>query len=75
MGWLSGTGALSRIVGPLYATVVYVNFGVRWVAVGTSGIIILTLFILGVAWRRLVPYDNRVVGVHTSPQRTEEVDT
>ena len=56
MGWFSGVGCLARIVGPLYVTAVYKHFGMRWTATGIGCMLVLTLILIYVFWKRLVPY-------------------
>jgi len=58
MGWFSGMGGIARIIGPLYVSAVYQHYGLRWSAVGSQGILVLSLILMGVFWKRLLPYGD-----------------
>ena len=59
MGWLTGSGSLARVVGPLYVTAVYAQGGIRWTSVSVLVLLVMTLALLGKFWKRLVPYEDR----------------
>lgn len=59
MGWLSGVGSLARIVGPLYATIIYSKLGIRWMAGGTAFLLGSTVIIILTTWQRIIPYSER----------------
>ena len=59
MGWLTGIGSLARVVGPIYVTAVYQQGGMRWTSVSICALLLLTLFVFGIFWKRLIPYEDR----------------
>lgn len=59
MGLLTAIGSLARVLGPVYVTVVFENYGLRW-AFGIIGLInIVSFFVLLLSWTRLIPYRER----------------
>lgn len=58
MGWLTAVGSLARIAGPLYVTAVYEKAGIRWTAVSIEAVLLLSLSLFWVFWRRLIPYHS-----------------
>ncbi|XP_066920720.1 major facilitator superfamily domain-containing protein 8-like isoform X1 [Clytia hemisphaerica] len=59
MGWLTGTGSLARVVGPIYVTAVYQKGGIRWTSVSICLLLTITMCIFAFFWKRLVPYNER----------------
>lgn len=56
MGIFSAVGSFARVIGPLYVTAIYQHFGMRWTAASVDILLILTIVLLVVSWRRLLPY-------------------
>ena len=59
MGWLSACGSLARIVGPVYVTIVFEHYGLRWSFSVIVFLNLVTLISLVFSWKRLVPYGER----------------
>ncbi|XP_054419324.1 major facilitator superfamily domain-containing protein 8 [Pteronotus mesoamericanus] len=59
MGWLTASGSAARILGPVYISQVYTSWGPRWAFSLVCGIVVLTITLLGVVYRRLVAFSVR----------------
>ena len=59
MGWLTGSGSLARVVGPVFVTAIYQQGGIRWTSVSVIILITLTIGLFGKFWKRLISYENR----------------
>uniref|UniRef100_A0A667GER5 Major facilitator superfamily domain containing 8 n=1 Tax=Lynx canadensis TaxID=61383 RepID=A0A667GER5_LYNCA len=59
MGWLTASGSAARILGPVFISQVYTSWGPRWAFSLVCGIVVLTIMLLGVVYRRLVPFSVR----------------
>lgn len=57
MGLLTSTGSLSRMSGPIFVTWVYANYGTRWTFGALAVILICTLIISVILFKRLIPMD------------------
>lgn len=56
MGWLTAAGSLARTLGPVFVSQVYDAFGPRVAFTAMSAIIIITVIILLIVYKRLVPF-------------------
>ncbi|XP_059554052.1 major facilitator superfamily domain-containing protein 8 isoform X1 [Myotis daubentonii] len=59
MGWLTASGSAARILGPVFISQVYTSWGPRWAFSLVCGIVVLTITLLGVVYRRLVAFSVR----------------
>ncbi|XP_036914443.1 major facilitator superfamily domain-containing protein 8 isoform X2 [Sturnira hondurensis] len=59
MGWLTASGSAARILGPVYISQVYTSWGPRWAFSLVCGIVVLTITLLGVLYRRFVAFSVR----------------
>uniref|UniRef100_A0A8C0KXW9 Major facilitator superfamily domain containing 8 n=1 Tax=Canis lupus dingo TaxID=286419 RepID=A0A8C0KXW9_CANLU len=59
MGWLTASGSAARILGPVFISQVYTSWGPRWAFSLVCGIVMLTIILLGVVYRRLVAFSVR----------------
>jgi len=55
MGGLTSVSSLSRVIGPIFVTYIYTNYG-TYVTSGTAlGLMVLILIVLLAVYKRLVP--------------------
>uniref|UniRef100_A0A673SR45 Major facilitator superfamily domain containing 8 n=1 Tax=Suricata suricatta TaxID=37032 RepID=A0A673SR45_SURSU len=59
MGWLTASGSAARILGPVFISQVYTSWGPRWAFSLVCGIVVLTIMLLGVVYKRLVAFSVR----------------
>ncbi|XP_064141404.1 major facilitator superfamily domain-containing protein 8 isoform X2 [Loxodonta africana] len=59
MGWLTASGSGARILGPVFISQVYTYWGPRWAFSLVGGILVLTITLLGVVYKRLVAFSLR----------------
>uniref|UniRef100_A0A8C9IX39 Major facilitator superfamily domain containing 8 n=1 Tax=Piliocolobus tephrosceles TaxID=591936 RepID=A0A8C9IX39_9PRIM len=59
MGWLTASGSGARILGPVFISQVYAHWGPRWAFSLVCGIVVLTITLLGVVYRRLIALSVR----------------
>nr|XP_030719741.1 major facilitator superfamily domain-containing protein 8 isoform X5 [Globicephala melas] len=59
MGWLTASGSAARILGPVFISQVYAAWGPRWAFSLVCGIVVLTITLLGVVYRRLIAFSVR----------------
>uniref|UniRef100_A0A2K6BAF5 Major facilitator superfamily domain containing 8 n=1 Tax=Macaca nemestrina TaxID=9545 RepID=A0A2K6BAF5_MACNE len=59
MGWLTASGSGARILGPMFISQVYAHWGPRWAFSLMCGIVVLTITLLGVVYRRLIALSVR----------------
>ncbi|KAM6220980.1 major facilitator superfamily domain-containing protein 8 [Rhynchocyon petersi] len=59
MGWLTASGSGARILGPVFISQVYTHMGPRWAFSLVCGIVILTITLLGVVYKRLIGFSQR----------------
>ncbi|XP_063520181.1 major facilitator superfamily domain-containing protein 8 isoform X3 [Pongo pygmaeus] len=59
MGWLTASGSGARILGPMFISQVYAHWGPRWAFSLVCGIIVLTITLLGVVYKRLIALSVR----------------
>ncbi|XP_011791014.1 PREDICTED: major facilitator superfamily domain-containing protein 8 [Colobus angolensis palliatus] len=59
MGWLTASGSGARILGPVFISQVYAHWGPRWAFGLVCGIVVLTITLLGVVYRRLIALSVR----------------
>ncbi|XP_010617161.1 major facilitator superfamily domain-containing protein 8 isoform X3 [Fukomys damarensis] len=67
MGWLTASGSGARILGPVFISHVYTYLGPRWAFGLVCGIVLLTVTLLGVVYRRLIAFSVRYGRVQESP--------
>ncbi|XP_069855256.1 major facilitator superfamily domain-containing protein 8 isoform X3 [Dipodomys merriami] len=63
MGWLTASGSGARILGPVFISHVYTYLGPRWAFSLVCGIVVLTITLLGVVYKRLVAFSVRHGGI------------
>ncbi|XP_078222657.1 major facilitator superfamily domain-containing protein 8 isoform X10 [Callithrix jacchus] len=59
MGWLTASGSGARILGPVFISQVYAHWGPRWAFCLVCGIVVLTITLLGVVYKRLIAFSVR----------------
>ncbi|XP_019377628.1 PREDICTED: major facilitator superfamily domain-containing protein 8 [Gavialis gangeticus] len=59
MGWLTASGSGARILGPVFVSQIYTYFGPRWAFSLICGIVVLSLFLLEVVYKRLIAFSVR----------------
>ncbi|XP_010387358.1 major facilitator superfamily domain-containing protein 8 isoform X3 [Rhinopithecus roxellana] len=59
MGWLTASGSGARILGPVFISQVYAHWGPRWAFSLVCGIVVLTITLLRVVYRRLIALSVR----------------
>ncbi|KAF6306660.1 major facilitator superfamily domain containing 8 [Rhinolophus ferrumequinum] len=59
MGWLTASGSAARILGPVFISQVYTSWGPRWAFSLVCGIVVLTITLLGVVYKRLIAFSIR----------------
>nr|KAF6347003.1 major facilitator superfamily domain containing 8 [Pipistrellus kuhlii] len=59
MGWLTASGSAARILGPVYISQVYTSWGPRWAFGLVCGIVLLSITLLGVVYKRLIAFSIR----------------
>lgn len=59
MGLLTAAGSAARAFGPMAISNIYAQLGPRVAFPSTSGFVLLTAGLLGLCYRRLVPYGKR----------------
>ncbi|XP_006015676.2 major facilitator superfamily domain-containing protein 8 [Alligator sinensis] len=59
MGWLTASGSGARILGPVFVSQIYTYFGPRWAFSLICGIIVLSLLVLEVVYKRLIAFSVR----------------
>ncbi|XP_014409565.1 major facilitator superfamily domain-containing protein 8 isoform X1 [Camelus ferus] len=59
MGWLTASGSAARILGPVFISQVYTSWGPRWAFSLVCGMVVLTITLLGVVYKRLIAYSIR----------------
>uniref|UniRef100_A0A8C6CHC9 Major facilitator superfamily domain containing 8 n=1 Tax=Moschus moschiferus TaxID=68415 RepID=A0A8C6CHC9_MOSMO len=59
MGWLTASGSAARILGPVFISQVYTAWGPRWAFSLVCGMVVLTITLLGVVYRRLIAFSVR----------------
>ncbi|WAR20873.1 MFSD8-like protein [Mya arenaria] len=59
MGWLTASGALGKLIGPVIVGYMYHGFGPRITFSFIMGVIVLTVLGVGAFYTRLVPYNLR----------------
>ncbi|KAM6440132.1 major facilitator superfamily domain-containing protein 8 isoform 2-T2 [Liasis olivaceus] len=59
MGWLTACGSGARILGPVFVSQLYSYLGPRWAFGFICGIVALSLLLLEVVYKRLIPFSVR----------------
>uniref|UniRef100_A0A8C3YRG3 Major facilitator superfamily domain containing 8 n=1 Tax=Catagonus wagneri TaxID=51154 RepID=A0A8C3YRG3_9CETA len=67
MGWLTASGSAARILGPVFISQVYTVWGPRWAFSLVCGLVVLTITLLGVVYRRLIAFSVRHGGIQEQP--------
>ncbi|XP_008068696.2 major facilitator superfamily domain-containing protein 8, partial [Carlito syrichta] len=60
MGWLTASGSAARILGPVFISQVYARRGPRWAFGLVCGLVGLAAALLGLVYRRLVAFSERL---------------
>uniref|UniRef100_A0A5G2QXF2 Major facilitator superfamily domain containing 8 n=1 Tax=Sus scrofa TaxID=9823 RepID=A0A5G2QXF2_PIG len=63
MGWLTASGSAARILGPVFISQVYTAWGPRWAFSLVCGLVLLTITLLGVVYKRLIAFSVRHGGI------------
>ena len=72
MGLLSAFGSFSRILGPLFVSYIYTNFGTYWTMGSMAATLIISFVVTLLAYNRLVPMNiDASMTSNTNPE-TEE---
>ena len=61
MSYLAAVGGTARVVGPSMVTNMYVTVGPRWTFITIDVIIVLSIFVMIIAWKRLVPFHLHII--------------
>nr|XP_028600283.1 major facilitator superfamily domain-containing protein 8 isoform X1 [Podarcis muralis] len=56
MGWLTASGSAARILGPVFVSQLYTYLGPRWAFSLICGIVLLSLLLLEIVYKRLVAF-------------------
>ncbi|NWI57740.1 MFSD8 protein, partial [Calyptomena viridis] len=59
MGWLTASGSGARILGPVFVSQVYTRLGPRWAFSLICGVIVASLLLLEIVYKRLVAFSVR----------------
>ncbi|XP_045408259.1 major facilitator superfamily domain-containing protein 8 isoform X3 [Lemur catta] len=59
MGWLTASGSGARILGPVFISQVYAHWGPRWAFGLVCGMVVFTITLLGVIYKRLIAFSVR----------------
>ncbi|XP_068798144.1 major facilitator superfamily domain-containing protein 8 isoform X2 [Struthio camelus] len=59
MGWLTASGSGARILGPVFVSQIYTHLGPRWAFSLICGIVVLSLLVLEIVYKRLVAFSVR----------------
>ncbi|ETE69084.1 Major facilitator superfamily domain-containing protein 8 [Ophiophagus hannah] len=59
MGWLTACGSGARILGPVFVSQLYSSLGPRWAFGSICGIVVLSLLLLEVVYKRLIAFSVR----------------
>ncbi|XP_069349794.1 major facilitator superfamily domain-containing protein 8 isoform X6 [Eulemur rufifrons] len=59
MGWLTASGSGARILGPVFISQVYAHWGPRWAFGLVCGMVVFTIALLGVVYKRLIAFSIR----------------
>ena len=72
MGLLSAFGSFSRILGPLFVSYIYTNFGTYWTMGSMAATLIVSLVVTLFAYNRLVPMNMGASMTSVTNPETEE---
>uniref|UniRef100_A0A2D4NDC6 Major facilitator superfamily (MFS) profile domain-containing protein n=5 Tax=Micrurus spixii TaxID=129469 RepID=A0A2D4NDC6_9SAUR len=64
MGWLTACGSGARILGPVFVSQLYSSLGPRWAFGSICGIVVLSLLLLEVVYKRLIAFSVRYESLH-----------
>ena len=70
MGLLSAFGSFSRILGPLFVSYIYTNFGTYWTMGSMAATLIVSFVVTLLAYNRLVPMNISMTS-NTNPEMEE----
>ncbi|NWI62465.1 MFSD8 protein, partial [Todus mexicanus] len=59
MGWLTASGSGARILGPVFVSQIYTHLGPRWAFSLICGVVVLSLLILEIVYKRLIAFSVR----------------
>ena len=72
MGLLSAFGSFSRILGPLFVSYIYTNFGTYWTMGSMAATLIISFVVTLLAYNRLVPMNIDASMTSNTNAETEE---
>ena len=72
MGLLSAFGSFSRILGPLFVSYIYTNFGTYWTMGSMAATLIVSFIVTLFAYNRLVPMNMDAPMTSNTNPETEE---
>uniref|UniRef100_A0A669QC54 Major facilitator superfamily domain containing 8 n=1 Tax=Phasianus colchicus TaxID=9054 RepID=A0A669QC54_PHACC len=59
MGWLTASGSGARILGPVFVSQIYTHLGPRWAFSLICGVVVVSLLVLEVVYKRLIAFSVR----------------
>ncbi|XP_040527351.1 major facilitator superfamily domain-containing protein 8 isoform X1 [Gallus gallus] len=59
MGWLTASGSGARILGPVFVSQIYTHLGPRWAFSLICGVVVLSLLVLEIVYKRLIAFSVR----------------
>ncbi|KAI6069526.1 Major facilitator superfamily domain-containing protein 8 [Aix galericulata] len=59
MGWLTASGSGARILGPVFVSQIYTHLGPRWAFSLICGVVIISLLVLEIVYKRLIAFSVR----------------
>ncbi|XP_051650432.1 major facilitator superfamily domain-containing protein 8 isoform X2 [Manacus candei] len=59
MGWLTASGSGARILGPVFVSQIYTHLGPRWAFSLICGVVVLSLLLLEIVYKRLIAFSVR----------------
>ncbi|XP_064006042.1 major facilitator superfamily domain-containing protein 8 isoform X1 [Pogoniulus pusillus] len=59
MGWLTASGSGARILGPVFVSQVYTHLGPRWAFSLICGVVVASLLLLEIVYKRLIAFSVR----------------
>lgn len=60
MGLMTGSGCLSRVLGPVFVTYIYTKFGTIWTFSMTTVMMVLIMIWLYMFMERLIPVEEKI---------------
>ncbi|KAF5280086.1 hypothetical protein FQA39_LY18153 [Lamprigera yunnana] len=60
MGLMTGSGCLSRVLGPVFVTYIYTKFGTIWTFSMTTAMMVILIIWLYCCLKRLIPFEEKL---------------